>query len=172
MFFLLGVVILLACLWWYTNWKYTLCPTYFDPGEYYDEQPCYLCCEKVPLEEWVSGGHRKTCLKRNKSLIKKHPLRRDLASKCPKCQGCLRMWTRYRLVKMFEGKEGDKKEINDTFVCEKCWPEMDPRKAYSPWEKENKDDNRFNCFSCDFDICKKCIVKQEKKYREDCEEQV
>jgi len=82
------------------------------------------------------------------------------------------MWTRYRLVKMFEGKEGDKKEINDTFVCEKCWPEMDPRKAYSPWEKENKDDNRFNCFSCDFDICKKCIVKQEKKYREDCEEQV
>ena len=85
---------------------------------------------------------------------------------------------------------------------------MDPRKAYSPWEKENKDDNRwtvttqantekswyfsiklvftivfpiyieeimyfrFNCFSCDFDICKKCIVKQEKKYREDCEEEV
>ena len=32
---------------------------------------------------------------RNKSLMKKHPLRRDLASKCPKCQGCLRMWTRY-----------------------------------------------------------------------------
>ena len=26
---------------------------------------------------------------------------------------------RYRLVKMFEGNEGDKKEINNTFVCEK-----------------------------------------------------
>ena len=26
---------------------------------------------------------------------------------------------RHRLVKMFEGKEGDKKEINNTFVCEK-----------------------------------------------------
>lgn len=74
---------------------------------------------------------------------------------------------------MYDGDVSDeRKKVNDTFLCEKCWPETDPRKKYTPWEKENKYDNRFNCFLCDYDICKKCVLKQEKKYREDCEQQV
>ena len=54
-------------------------------------------------------------------------------------------------------------EGNNTFICELCHPDTDPCKRYSGFEVINTDINRFNCFNCDYDVCGKCVAKNEEK---------
>jgi len=46
---------------------------------------------------------------------------------------------------------------NNTFICEIHHTNMDANKKYTDFEMVNTDNNRFNCFACDYDVCDACV---------------
>merc|ERR1719285_160301 len=108
--------------------------------------PCYLCCENISIKTWDT--HRKSCAVRNKeTLAMRHPLNTSISSRCGKCSGYLRQWTSYRM------KE---RPGNNTFICDIHHSNLHAKKRYKNFETVNTDNNRFNCFVCDYDVCDAC----------------
>jgi len=111
---------------------------------------CYLCCEDISIINW--DAHRKICAKEYAMLMEqKHPLSPSMTTKRGKCSGYLRQWTSYRIKERSD---------NNTFICD-----IHPKLKDSGFKTLNIDNNRFNCFACDYDVCSQCARKISSVYR-------
>merc|ERR1719495_2112820 len=112
--------------------------------------PCYLCCQRIPIKNWIDSSHRFSCMSTHRARMESHHLVTDPSLKCAKCSGFLRRWTSHRMSNL---------PGNNTFICEMCHPNTDPLRRYPSKEVVNTLSNRYNCFKCDYDICSTCAEK-------------
>ena len=117
------------------------------------KHPCYLCCEMVNMEDWVKGTHRRRCMEENKETLDMMREQKDLDIKCGKCGGNLRMWSHFRKKQL---------DNNSNFICDVCHEGLTDGAAHKHIERKNENNNRFNCFLCDYDVCKECVVRSTK----------
>ena len=119
---------------------------------------CYLCNKRVPREEWNNkeeSGHRSYCAVKSKThrgsyMLHLDPhfyvsilLLADLLSELPRtslpCEQCgelMRIWPMNLGPQWFRCKE-TQCSAGDSLI-------------------RNNGTNRFNCFTCDLDICREC----------------
>ncbi|XP_040580080.1 uncharacterized protein [Lepeophtheirus salmonis] len=102
-----------------------------------EEVKCYLCCKQIGGYNWKNGSHRKSCSDKNVIFINSLPTS-DRAP-CPKCGKYLRQWPE-KLVTPFKCDGGSKCPNSGLLL-------------------PNTGDNRFNCFTCNYDLCHDCIKR-------------
>ena len=94
----------------------------------------------MDYREWANGSHRMRCAKKNQHVIETMPIVYDI--KCPGCTRKLRLWP----------------NLGDPFKCDEgpdCLSTMVG--PYAPGDIQNDGTNRFNCFRCDYDLCRSCV---------------
>ncbi|XP_023341120.1 uncharacterized protein LOC111711101 [Eurytemora carolleeae] len=118
---------------------------YFGGGR----KVCYLCLDKIRIQDWNSGEHRRQCAFRYASDLT-NLLQHDRV-KCPKCESRLRLWP--------EGRGPSFScDSDDSLEC-----------ADKGSQIKNNGKNRYNCFLCDYDLCESCVQKMsEKLEKSDC----
>lgn len=83
--------------------------------------------------DWTTGNHRSLCGQANAVVLNKMP---ETVVKCPQCKKPLRKW-----------------KSKNKYICkgEKCL-------RCNEKEIDNANgNNRYNCFQCDFDLCRNCV---------------
>ena len=118
-------------------------------GAYRDEQvTCYLCQRRVPSEKWESGAHREVCARVNRSSLRnmRWAERQGCPVHCPKCDEQMRLWP---------------PRLGREFTCDgkSC-----PMAYGAPIRSDSAD--RYNCFECDYDLCRACAKEVVRAYRE------
>eukprot|EP00092_Neocalanus_flemingeri_P009409 GFUD01010123.1.p1 GENE.GFUD01010123.1~~GFUD01010123.1.p1 ORF type:complete len:235 (-),score=60.06 GFUD01010123.1:4-708(-) len=101
---------------------------------------CYLCGEDVSMEQWNCGDHRKQCASRNTAQLSSFPT--HPAIRCAKCKDRLRIWP-------------DQK--SPLFYCDTDLPTC----PCNGKEESSSGGNRYNCFLCDYDLCRGCVKAME-----------
>jgi len=98
---------------------------------------CYLCLSPVKLSTWADGSHRKKCLEKHIEVISLLPSLPSLV--CRHCAGALRLWP---------AQVG-----GPQFRCDSGLPLC----PIGGRDVTNNGSNRYNCFSCDHDLCQGCV---------------
>ena len=78
---------------------------------------------------------------------------KDMLDMMRKYGGNLRMWSQFRKKKLSN---------NTNFICDVCHEGLADGVAQKHLEQKNENENRFNCFLCDYDVCKECIMRRTK----------
>ena len=120
--------------------------------------------QMIPIEHWTptysdpalgTGDHRVLCAEEHNIFLNNFPEQPELGVSCGKCGGVLRLWTDQHMNEQLKD--------NDKFVCNNCHPDLEQGWGNPFCEEVNTEDNRYNCFKCDFDLCKKCVHEIAKK---------
>jgi len=98
---------------------------------------CYLCLSPVKLSSWADGSHRKKCIEKHIEVISLFPSLPSLV--CRHCGGVLRLWP---------AQVGGPK-----FRCDSGLPLC----PVIGQDVDNVGSNRYNCFTCDHDLCQGCV---------------
>ena len=92
-------------------------------------------------------------MEENKETLDMMREQKDLDIKCGKCGGNLRMWSHFRKKQL---------DNNSNFMCDVCNEGLTDGAAHTHLERKNENDNRFNCFLCDYDVCKERVMRSAK----------
>ena len=99
---------------------------------------CYLCKRRVTQGQWKQGKHRQTCAEVHKETLKQMKSPENNKIRCPKCRARLRLWPANH---------------GPPFTCSSSNCPIVGR-------IKSSGQNRFNCFTCNFDLCESCVYRK------------
>jgi len=100
---------------------------------------CYLCLEEISVQAWDKDNHRLACARRNTAQLSIFSTHSSV--RCGGCQGKLRVWP----------------DQGPAFYCDSVSPPCKNTGQQLP----SYGGNRYNCFLCDYDLCKECVKAKE-----------
>ena len=99
---------------------------------------CYLCKRRVTQGQWKQGSHRQKCADIHKDTLKNMMSPENNKIRCPKCRARLKLWPANH---------------GPPFACSSSNCPIVGR-------IKSTGQNRFNCFSCNFDLCESCVNRK------------
>ena len=132
------------------------------------EVDCYLCGKRVAMSKWVDGSHRfeiiymqkvsnrlyfrLTCMHDNFDILEARSSEQQLY--CPKCGRKMRLWLdKVCLNALFDDIENYFYRKDVEFACNS--------EVNCGNTERCQDNQRYNCFPCDFDMCILCGSQEE-----------
>ena len=99
---------------------------------------CYLCKRRVTQGQWKQGTHRQKCAEVNMDTLRQMKSPENNKIRCPKCRSRLKLWPANH---------------GPPFACSSSNCPIVGR-------IKSTGQNRFNCFSCNFDLCESCVNRK------------
>jgi len=99
---------------------------------------CYLCKKRVAQGQWKQGIHRQKCAEMQKDTLRLMKSPENNKIRFPKCRARLKLWPANH---------------GPPFACSSSNCPIVGR-------IRSTGQNRFNCFSCNFDLCESCVNRK------------